>query len=105
MSIINSALKRRDFITTSLIGTVSLGLPMLFNAAPAQASVGVASPASGVVPGDTRIREFRIDMPDSALVDLRQRLAATRWPDRETVPDTSQGVQLARLQADRKSVV
>ncbi|GLS19171.1 multidrug MFS transporter [Labrys miyagiensis] len=99
MSIINSALKRRDFITTSLIGTLGLGLPLLFNSAPAQALGGVPSPASGVAPGDPRIREFRIRVPDSALADLRQRLAATRWPDRETVPDTSQGVQLARLQA------
>ena len=37
-------------------------------------------------------------MPEEALVDLRRRMAATRWPDRETVTDRSQGVQLAKLQ-------
>lgn len=45
-----------------------------------------------------KIRPFRIDIPQAQLDDLRQRLAATRWPDRETVKDQSQGVQLARLQ-------
>ena len=37
-------------------------------------------------------------MPDDALADLRRRIAATRWPDRETVADASQGVQLTKLQ-------
>jgi pimeloyl-ACP methyl ester carboxylesterase len=46
---------------------------------------------------DTAIRPFRIDVPEESLVDLRQRLAATRWPDKETVSDRSQGVQLAKL--------
>ncbi len=44
------------------------------------------------------IRPFRIDVPEEALVDLRRRVAATRWPDRETVTDTSQGVPLAMIQ-------
>jgi pimeloyl-ACP methyl ester carboxylesterase len=45
------------------------------------------------------IRPFRIAVPEDALVDLRRRLAATRWPDKETVGDRSQGAQLAKLQA------
>ena len=44
------------------------------------------------------IRPFHISVPDEQLVDLRRRLAATRWPDRETVNDGSQGVQLAKFQ-------
>jgi pimeloyl-ACP methyl ester carboxylesterase len=44
------------------------------------------------------IRPFHIHVPDAALADLRRRIAATRWPDRETVPDRSQGAQLAKLQ-------
>jgi pimeloyl-ACP methyl ester carboxylesterase len=48
--------------------------------------------------GET-IRPFRVDVPDEALADLRARVAATRWPDRETVDDRSQGIQLANLQA------
>src|SRR5215212_6075696 len=47
---------------------------------------------------ETTIRPFRIDVPEEDLVDLRQRIAATRWPDRETVPDRSQGAQLAEMQ-------
>src|SRR5919202_47722 len=41
---------------------------------------------------------FSIDVPEEELVDLRQRIAATRWPDQETVSDGSQGAQLANLQ-------
>ncbi|HEY8521076.1 MAG TPA: epoxide hydrolase [Gammaproteobacteria bacterium] len=50
--------------------------------------------------GDGRaVRPFRAHFPEEALVDLRRRLAATRWPDKETVDDRSQGVPLATLQA------
>jgi len=45
------------------------------------------------------VRPFRISVPDAQLTDLRRRVRATKWPDRETVPDTSQGVQLATTQA------
>jgi pimeloyl-ACP methyl ester carboxylesterase len=44
------------------------------------------------------IRPFRIDVPEEKLIDLSQRIAATRWPDKETVSDGSQGAQLANLQ-------
>ena len=47
---------------------------------------------------DASIRPFHIHVPEEALVALRRRLAATRWPSRETVADQSQGVQLAKLQ-------
>ncbi|MCL4301386.1 MAG: alpha/beta hydrolase [Anaerolineae bacterium] len=43
------------------------------------------------------IRPFRVNIPEEALVDLRQRLAATRWPTQELVEDRSQGVQLATM--------
>ena len=46
---------------------------------------------------ETEIRSFRVDMPDEAIADLRQRIANTRWPTRELVADRSQGVQLATL--------
>ena len=45
------------------------------------------------------IRPFRVKFPDDALVDLRRRVAATRWPERETVADYSQGVKLATMQS------
>jgi pimeloyl-ACP methyl ester carboxylesterase len=46
----------------------------------------------------TAIRPFHVDIPEEELADLRRRLAATRWPDPETVPDQSQGAQLSKLQ-------
>jgi pimeloyl-ACP methyl ester carboxylesterase len=45
------------------------------------------------------IRPFRASFPDSELSELRRRINATRWPERETVSDQSQGVQLATTQA------
>jgi pimeloyl-ACP methyl ester carboxylesterase len=47
---------------------------------------------------ETEIRPFRVDMPDDALADLQQRIAATRWPTMELIADRSQGVQLATTQ-------
>jgi pimeloyl-ACP methyl ester carboxylesterase len=44
------------------------------------------------------IRPFKIDIPEESLEDLRRRLAAVRWPDRETVSDRTQGAQLAKVQ-------
>lgn len=44
------------------------------------------------------IRSFRMKVPEQQLVNLRRRLAETRWPDKETVGDRSQGAQLANLQ-------
>jgi pimeloyl-ACP methyl ester carboxylesterase len=46
----------------------------------------------------TVIRQFEIDVPEAELADLRRRILATRWPERETVSDQSQGVQLATVQ-------
>ena len=48
--------------------------------------------------GDTAIRPFQVQVPEAALVDLRRRIAETRWPDKETVTDRSQGNQLGKLQ-------
>jgi len=47
---------------------------------------------------NTVIRPFQINTPQEALVDLRRRINATKWPDREQVTDSSQGVQLATIQ-------
>lgn len=44
------------------------------------------------------IRPFRIHVPEEQLAELRRRIAATRWPDQETVDDGSQGPQLAKFQ-------
>src|SRR4051812_30032395 len=47
----------------------------------------------------TAVRPFTIEVPEKDLEDLRARIAATRWTEKETVDDASQGVQLATLQA------
>jgi pimeloyl-ACP methyl ester carboxylesterase len=46
----------------------------------------------------TEIRPFQVEVPEDAVADLRRRLAATRWPTMELVPDRSQGVQLATME-------
>jgi pimeloyl-ACP methyl ester carboxylesterase len=69
------------------------------------AAIGLAAAAVGVLPTfaaesapNEAIRPFRINIPEADLTDLKRRLAATRWPDKETVADDSQGVPLAMLQ-------
>src|SRR4051812_23430141 len=48
----------------------------------------------------TAVRPFQtVSVPESQLTDLRRRINATQWPERETVADASQGVQLATMQA------
>ena len=46
----------------------------------------------------TEIRAFHVEVPEEELDDLRRRIAATRWPEKETVADDSQGVRLATMQ-------
>ncbi|MEQ1953822.1 epoxide hydrolase family protein [Mesorhizobium sp. CN2-181] len=65
---------------------------------------GAAAAAISLVPGALRaaavpsIRPFSVSFPQEQLDDLRRRVAATRWPDNETVTDSSQGVQTATAQ-------
>jgi pimeloyl-ACP methyl ester carboxylesterase len=47
---------------------------------------------------DSIVRPFKIGFPEADLADLRRRVNATRWPDRETVTDDTQGVRLALMQ-------
>jgi len=82
MSTTSSPLNRRN-----LLGTAAAVLATSLMPATARAATE-----------DTAIRSFRINIPDETLTDLRRRLAATRWPDRETVNDDSQGVPLATMQ-------
>jgi pimeloyl-ACP methyl ester carboxylesterase len=75
---------RRRLLGAAAMGTAAAGATSLF-------------PLHAAAAEDT-IRLFRVDIPEEQLVDLRRRIATTRWPDRETVTDESQGVQLAALQ-------
>ncbi len=83
-----SAPTRRDLIASS--AAIGVGLAM-------QADLGVAEAAAGG--GSSSIRPFHVNFPEKALTDLRQRVLATKWPDRETVSGATQGVQLATIQA------
>ena len=86
---------RRRFCTAAAATVAAaplgvLGLPERSNAMPAIAQAGTDR---------TAIRPFQVNVPEAQLVELRRRINATRWPDRETVADDSQGVQLATMQA------
>jgi pimeloyl-ACP methyl ester carboxylesterase len=58
------------------------------------ATVASAAPSSN----NSDIRPFRVNVPEAELTELRRRINATRWPERQTVMDVSQGVQLATMQ-------
>jgi pimeloyl-ACP methyl ester carboxylesterase len=64
----------------------------------AAAAIGLLSDRFVEAAGDNTIRDFKVNVPGDVISDLRHRIAATRWPDRETVGDQSQGIQIARLQ-------
>src|SRR5678815_213876 len=57
-----------------------------------------ATRGNGQATDRTAIRPFRVNVPEADLTELRRRINATRWPDRELVTDASQGVQLATIQ-------
>jgi len=87
---------RRSFLASSIaVGALSalrLSLP-----SQAEAS-GVTEPLSLVPGADTTLRPFHVNFSTADLADLRRRVAATRWPPKETVSDATQGVQLATMQ-------
>ena len=61
----------------------------------ADADAAARPPAAGE---DGLIRSFHVNVPEEQLTDLRKRIVAMRWPEKETVTDASQGVQLATMQ-------
>jgi len=80
-----------DHHRRQLLGTAAMGTAV------AIAANLLPQHLAAAATGDT-IRPFRINVPEADLVDLRRRIAATRWPDRETVKDRSQGAPLAKFQ-------
>jgi pimeloyl-ACP methyl ester carboxylesterase len=91
---------RRRFlgIATMSIAAIQLGR---FNSANAQSSKVKESTMTQTeaAPTDTNtVRPFHIHVPQAALDDLHRRIAATRWPEKETVTDPSQGVQFTTMQ-------
>lgn len=59
----------------------------------------LTSAAFGAAKTDTAITPFQVNVPAATVDDLRRRVLATRWPDKETVDDDSQGVPLAKVRA------
>jgi pimeloyl-ACP methyl ester carboxylesterase len=59
----------------------------------------VAQPAIDQASGKSAIQPFHVNVPEAELTELRRRINETKWPDRETVTDATQGVQLATVQA------
>ena len=82
MTSTSSSLDRRELLATTAVVAASSLIP---------ANVSAATE-------DTTIRLFRINVPEEELINLRRRVAATRWPESETVTDDSQGVPLATMQ-------
>ena len=76
---------RRRFVETAAVGVAAAGTFGLF-------------PERAAAADDSTIRPFRVSFPDADLAELRRRVNATKWPERETVTDETQGVQLATMQ-------
>jgi pimeloyl-ACP methyl ester carboxylesterase len=102
MSAVLSTLTWRTWlVTVAAAGAVGLVLPAASSDAQTvpSAAAGGSGSGLGAAAEDRPIRPFKVQVPQAELDDLRRRIAATRWPDKETVPDQSQGIQLAKLQA------
>ena len=101
---------RRRFLKSSMFGLAVAFSPSALTEAFAESKsktiqeeetmtqTSATQPASEQVADKTAIRPFQFNFPDAELTDLRRRVSATKWPDREQVTDASQGVQLATMQ-------
>jgi pimeloyl-ACP methyl ester carboxylesterase len=76
---------RRQLLSNAAIGIAAASAASLLPAFPSKAAASA------------EIRPFRVHFPEEALVDLRRRVSAAKWPSQETVKDASQGVQLATM--------
>src|ERR687889_1217791 len=110
-SLKDNQISRREFIKLAGAGTLFFGLGafsisnVLKNIREASAQGTNATNATNATAASTAppsnnldIRPFRVNVPEEELTELRRRIKATRFPERETVTDASQGVQLATLQ-------
>ena len=98
MASVSSSPNRRSI----LVSAAAAGAASVFFSPLAASETSTGQPskqedASMSTVEDTAIRPFNFSAGDEALVDLRKRIAATKWPDRETVSDATQGVQLATI--------
>ncbi|MGC1302654.1 MAG: epoxide hydrolase [Caulobacteraceae bacterium] len=93
MSIVSASPTRRSLLAISA-SAGALGLAASAASADVPALAAEQTSEGGV---GAAVRPFSFKAPEAALSDIRRRVAATRWPERETVNDASQGVQLATM--------
>jgi pimeloyl-ACP methyl ester carboxylesterase len=95
-------LDRRRFVgvAAATVAASQLGLLALPRRLEAMTGATTATPTdvAALAESGADIRPFHVNMPEADLVDLRRRVKATRWPEKETVNDESQGVQLTTTQ-------
>jgi pimeloyl-ACP methyl ester carboxylesterase len=87
---------RRRFLGVAAAAAVAGTLSQLSFAETTQNITEVAAASGG---DKTAIRPLHVHVPEAQIIDLKRRIKATRWPERETVSDASQGVQLATMQS------
>jgi pimeloyl-ACP methyl ester carboxylesterase len=85
---------RGRFCTTAMAAVGAIPLALLGVEEKVQAMTQVAQATAG----DAAIRPFHVEIPDAVLIEMRRRIGATIWPERETSGDTTQGVPLALIQ-------
>ncbi len=86
--------KTKNLVAGILITGVLATAALALRSTPGSAQNGLPAEATA----SETIRPFKVHFPDADLKKLRKRIRATQWPEKETVPDPSQGVQLATIQ-------
>ena len=82
----------------ALVNVVAMAALAAFSTVTAAAQPDKAHQSGSEASSSDAIRSFRVHVPAAELVDLKRHIAATRWPERESVSDATQGVQLATMQ-------
>ncbi|WP_232487295.1 epoxide hydrolase family protein [Azotobacter chroococcum] len=90
---------RRRLLGATVLAAASAGLSAMLPARASAALERAFTDERETGSGGDAIRPFRIHVPERDLAELRRRIQAARWPDRELVADEAQGLQLARLKA------
>ena len=99
MSVNSSTPTRRSVLAASAAaGAVSLLPPLHWAAAGDARSSQPSKQGDSKMAAKDEIRPFSFRAPEAELADLRKRINATKWPDREQVADDSQGVRLDTIQ-------
>src|SRR5271170_4667250 len=87
--------RRRFLKTGTMLGLgATFGPSMIRNAFASSRSVAIPNQQNGA----NAMRPFHVNIPEAELTELRRRIRAARWPERELVRDASQGVQLNTMQ-------